>query len=296
MMPRILIVDDDPVDRELARRCIESIDHFEIQEATDGQEALALCQESAPDVVLTDMRMPILDGLGLVQEVKDRLPLVPVILMTARGSEQVAVSALTAGAVSYVPKADMLKLLGETVEQALALAAARRSRAKVLQYFMSSESRFQLANDPSLISPLVAYLQDDLERTGFADNLVRSQISTALLEAISNAMIHGNLEVSSDLRKANTAPYHDLIAERSQTEPWSKRRIHCTAEKSLGRVSYIIRDEGSGFDRSTLPDPTHPESMLKPQGRGIFLMYTFMDSVEFNKVGNEVRLTKLANP
>ncbi len=54
----------------------------------------------------------------------------------------------------------------------------------------------------------------------------------------------------------------------------------------------MIRDEGSGFDRSELPDPTDPENLLKSSGRGVMLMQTFMDEVIFNDRGNEVTLIK----
>jgi len=291
-MPTLLIVDDDAVDRELARRCVASIEELEILEAENGEQALALIAEDAPDVVLTDLRMPVLDGLALVRQASEKFPLVSVILMTSRGSEQIATEALLAGAASYVPKADLTELLAETLERVLTIVAARRERAHVLRYLDSSESHFKLANDPKLIAPLVAYLQDDLERIGFGDDPVRSQIGTALLEALSNAMIHGNLEVSSDLRTGDSTPYQQLIDERRQTEPWSSRRVHCNAKQSPGGVSYVIRDEGPGFDTSKLPDPTRPETMLKAQGRGLFLIHAFMDEVQHNDVGNQIELTK----
>lgn len=293
-MPKMLIVDDDPVDREQARRCVAAVDALEITEAGDGREAMAVCLETVPDIVLTDLRMPKLDGLGLVQALKEKLPLVPVILMTARGSEKVAAEALAAGAVSYVPKGDLSELLAETVVQALEVSSARRDRVEVLRYFKSGAVEFEIGNDPKLISPLVAFLQDDLERLDFADDRVRSQIATALLEALSNAVIHGNLEVSSELRKETTEPYHQLIAERRKKTPWSKRRVTCRAEHARKEVRYVIRDQGAGFDRDSLPDPTKPESMLKAQGRGLFLMHAFMDDVDYNETGNEVRMSKQA--
>ncbi len=293
-MSTLLIVDDDAVDREMARRCVESIQDLETLEAENGEQALAMIAEHAPDVVLTDLRMPVLDGLALVRRASERFPLVSLILMTSRGSELIAAEALTAGAASYVPKAELGELLTETVERVLTIAAARRERQHVLRYLDSSESHFKLANDPKLIAPLVAYLQDDLERIGFGDDPVRSQIGTALLEALSNAMIHGNLEVSSDLRTGDSTPYQQLIDERRQTEPWSDRRVHCNAKQSPGGVSYVIRDEGPGFDTSKLPDPTRPETMLKAQGRGLFLIHAFMDEVEHNEVGNQIRMTKWA--
>ena len=294
MTPTLLIVDDDAVDRELARRCVASIENLDILEAENGEQALAVITQHAPDVVLTDLRMPVLDGLSLVRQVTEDHPLVSMILMTSRGSEHIATEALLAGAASYVPKADLTELLGQTVEQVLTIAAARRERAHVLRYLDSSESRFELANEPALIAPLVAYLQDDLARIGFADDHVRSQIGTALLEALSNAMIHGNLEVSSDLRTGDSAPYRELIEVRRHAEPWTHRRIFCAAKQSPGQVRYVIRDEGPGFDSSLLPDPTRPETMLKAQGRGLYLIHAFMDEVQHNDVGNQIEMTKWA--
>ncbi len=294
MTAKLLIVDDNPVDRELAVRSVRSLESLEVLEAENGEQALALLAEHAPDLVLTDLRMPEMDGLTLVQQVRERFPLVPVILMTAQGSEQIAARALQAGAASYVPKADLPKFLAEAVQQQLAMSLARRERAGVLSYLRSSEVRFELVTDPGLISPLVAYLQDDLVRTGFGDDQIRSQIGIALFEALSNAMIHGNLEVSSELRGEGSEPYHRLIEERRQAEPWASRRVYCRAERSAAGVGYVVRDEGPGFDRSSYPDPTDAGNMLKAQGRGLFLIHAFMDEVEYNEAGNELRLFKRA--
>ena len=289
-----LIVDDNEIDREMARRCVLSIEGLEIFEAENGQQALERMTEHAPDIVLTDLRMPEIDGLSLVREITESFPQTSVVLMTSRGSERIAAEALATGAASYVPKADLTELLADTVEHLLTVVAARRERAHVLSYLESSESSFELENDPKLIAPLVAYLQDDMERTGFADENTRSQIGTALLEALSNAMIHGNLEVSSDLRIGDSTPYQQQIDARRQSEPWSSRRVHCQARQSPKGVSYVIRDEGPGFDISQLPDPTQPETMLKAQGRGLYLIHAFMDEVEHNEAGNEIQLTKWA--
>ncbi len=293
-MPRLLIVDDNPVDREVAVRCLGAIDGLELLEADDGERALGLIESAAPDVVVTDLRMPKLDGLRLVQEIGESFPLVPVILMTAQGSEKIAARALLAGAASYVPKADLTEFLAETVQQILSLSRSRSEQAEVLRYRQACESRFELENDPALIAPLVALLQHDLQRAGFANEQVRSRVATALHEALSNAMIHGNLEVSSELRKNGSEPFRRRIEQRRNAEPWASRRLRCRVEQTPDRVRYLVRDEGPGFDRSSCPDPTAPESLLKTQGRGLFLIFAFMDEVEHNEAGNEVRLTKLA--
>ncbi|MDX1501990.1 MAG: response regulator [Thermoanaerobaculia bacterium] len=293
-MPTLLIVDDDAVDREAARRCLRQIDGLKIAECEDGRAALQAIEDRQPDLVVTDLRMPRLGGLDLVREVGSRFPLIPVILTTSKGNERLAVEALTAGAASYVPKGDLDEILPEVVTQMLGVAAARRDQEKVLRHITSRETRFELGNDPVLIAPLVAYLQDDLGRIGFGEEAVRSRIGTALMEALSNAMIHGNLEVSSSLRRESSNGYREMVEERRRTEPWASRKVLCVAEQRPGRVRYVIRDEGPGFDTTSLPDPTRPESMLRAEGRGLFLIHAFMDEVEHNEAGNEIRLVKRA--
>ncbi len=107
-------------------------------------------------------------------------------------------------------------------------------------------------------------------------------------------MIHGNLEVGSEHREKGTRPYHRLIQERRASSPWAERRVHFLARLEPSRARYVVRDEGRGFDRSRLPDPTRAETLLKASGRGYFLMNAFTDEVEYNEAGNEVRLVKHA--
>ena len=57
-------------------------------------------------------------------------------------------------------------------------------------------------------------------------------------------------------------------------------------------ATFTIRDQGPGFDPSSLPDPTAPENVGKVNGRGMFLIRTFMDEVRFNESGNEVTMIK----
>jgi DNA-binding response OmpR family regulator len=249
---------------------------------------------SAPDLMLTDLRMPGMDGLELVEQMRIEYPLIPVILMTSQGNERIAVQALQAGAASYVPKRELKQELADTVIQVLEVAEARQSRSRLLGYLQSRETSFELENDPALIFTVAAFLQDSLERLGFADDTVRSQVGMALVEAISNAMIHGNLQVDSGLRKTDRSGYEVLIGERRDEEPYSSRRVQCTCRETTEEVVYSFADEGPGFDPSTIPDPTDPANILRASGRGIMLMRTFMDRVEYNDKGNQITLSKRA--
>jgi len=301
-MAKSLVVDDSAVDRRLAGNLLEKRPGLTAQDkqtnltvvyATNGQEALAAIQHEAPDVVLTDMQMPELTGLELVEAVKYKYPAVPVILMTAHGSEEIAIQALQKGAASYVPKKNLAQDLLETVESVLAVAGARRHEQRLLdECWVRTESDFVLPNDLSHIPPLVTHLQHNLTRMRICDENGLIRVAVALREALSNAILHGNLELSSGLREGDGETYYELMRARRQEEPYEDRYVHVNARESRTEAVYVIRDEGRGFDLSTLPDPNDPANVEKVSGRGLLLIRTFMDEVRHNKEGNEITMIK----
>ncbi|MHC4731929.1 MAG: ATP-binding protein, partial [Planctomycetota bacterium] len=70
------------------------------------------------------------------------------------------------------------------------------------------------------------------------------------------------------------------------------RRVHITAKVTADEAVYVVRDDGNGFDPSTLPDPLDPANLEKASGRGLLLVRTFMDEVQHSERGNEVRMVK----
>jgi serine/threonine-protein kinase RsbW len=92
-------------------------------------------------------------------------------------------------------------------------------------------------------------------------------IHLALEEALVNAIRHGN---RSDINK----------------------RVHVACKLSASRLWVQIRDEGPGFNPEDVPDPTEPDRLEVPSGRGIMLMRAFMSRVEYNEIGNCVVMEK----
>ena len=103
MSARILVVDDDRVILELASIVLRSTG-YNVQTASDGVRALHLLEEEPVDLVLLDYMMPSKDGLEVLREIKDRFPDVAVIIFTGMGSENIAVTAMKAGAADYIIK------------------------------------------------------------------------------------------------------------------------------------------------------------------------------------------------
>ena len=131
-----------------------------------------------------------------------------------------------------------------------------------------------------------------MSRLNFCDQSTLLRLATAFTEALANAIDHGNLELDSKLRESEDNAYRRLGEERARQPPYCDRRVRVTATLTPSEARFVIRDDGPGFDSSALPDPTNPENLLKPSGRGIMLMATFLDEVKYNDRGNEVTLIK----
>jgi CheY-like chemotaxis protein len=291
-MSSILIVDDSLMDRRLVGGLLDRQAHLEVKYACDGLQALQMVADAVPDMVLTDLNMPGLDGLELVKSLHLAHPEVPVVVMTAVGSEEIAVAALAAGAASYVTKNRLATTLVQTVDQVLSVAQEHRLRRRIMNYLTEQRIEFQIDNDQELIGAVIEYLQDTAADVGAYSPDERIRVGVALQEAMTNACFHGNLEVSSSLREIDHRAYYELARSRKEQEPYASRKITVEAIFSSGEVRFTISDDGPGFDPGQLPDPTDPKNLERPCGRGLLLMQTFMDEVRFLGRGNRVELVK----
>ena len=102
------------------------------------------------------------------------------------------------------------------------------------------------------------------------DDDIYGNIMIAVTEAVNNAIKHGNSGNKS-------------------------KSVHLTLFLEDSLIKFIVKDEGSGFNYESLPDPTAPENLEKPGGRGIFLMKHLSDEVEFRDNGRTVELSFYMN-
>ena len=129
--PRILLADDNSDMREYVRKLLAS--SCDVQAVGDGEAALGAIREQPPDLILSDIMMPKLDGFGLLQEVRsdERAAGVPVILISARAGEESRVEGLSAGADDYLTKPFSARELLARVKSQLAMAKVRRQAAQL---------------------------------------------------------------------------------------------------------------------------------------------------------------------
>ena len=118
---RLLIADDHDLIRESTRYMLEGEKDLEVVgEAVNGRHALELCRQLRPDLVLMDVRMPDMDGLTATRVIKEEIPAISVLVVTAYESEDYRREAASAGAAGYILKDASRQQLLEAVRKALA--------------------------------------------------------------------------------------------------------------------------------------------------------------------------------
>jgi two-component system, NtrC family, response regulator len=130
-----VIVIDDEINAAAALETLLTEDGYEVWRANDARSGLQLVEKNEPDVVLTDLRMPGMDGLELLTRIKEARPETLVILMTAYGTVKTAVKAMKLGAEDYLPKPidieELEVVLQKTIEKKELLEETRVLRARL---------------------------------------------------------------------------------------------------------------------------------------------------------------------
>ncbi|MDB4533464.1 response regulator [Vicingaceae bacterium] len=286
-----MIVDDSVIDRQLVKGILEKVPGYFALQAENGNDALEKMKEWDVDLVLTDLQMPEMDGLELVRSLRSNYPEVPTILATAYGSEEIATTALAAGAAGYVPKSQLGDLLIPTVRDVLNILYADRSYSRLLNRATETSFEFRLENDASYFPSIIDLCEKMLARLSTMDRIERLRTVVGIEQALSNALFRGNLEIGSsyvvpygaDKPKGDVA---EMIKKRISDSRYKERKTYIRFSISNKRLMCTVRDDGPGFSPTADPD------ISEAAGRGLVLMNAFMDSVEFDKTGNQVTLVR----
>jgi DNA-binding response OmpR family regulator len=180
-MARILIVDDEP---EIVRGLEDNLrfEGYQIASATNGQDALALAQSDAPDLILLDIMMPRMSGWDVCRALREKGIEAPIIMLTARGEEVDRVRGLELGADDYVTKPFSLRELLARVRAVLRRPGPRnlfeeftfgdvRIRSRVRQVFKAGEEIRLTRKEFDLLVFLVAHRGEVLTRERLLDEV-----------------------------------------------------------------------------------------------------------------------------
>jgi CheY-like chemotaxis protein len=298
-MTRILVAEDSATQAAEIRMLLEGAG-YEVQIARDGQEAFEAIGQQPPELVLTDLDMPRMSGLQLTEAICDRYPRLPVVLMTAFGTDDTAIQALEHGAASYVPKRNIPRDLISTIADVLSIVESGREQERVSEHLVEADATFCLQNDAQLIGPVVAYIQEAMDSLRLVDATQRVRVGVAIEEALRSALFHGNLELTSEqLRDAyhledGGRSYYQMLEDRRRQSPFRDRRIHVHAHVTRIESVCTVRDEGAGFSARNMAQLDDAQHLAHDDHRGYLLMKSFMDEVRFSDTGHEITLIKKA--
>jgi len=201
---RLLIADDHAVVRTGLRQLLQTLDGVElVGEAANGEEAVALCEERAPDVVLMDLEMPVLDGIEATRRVTEADSRVAVVVLTSFSDRERILGALDAGAIGYLLKD------AEPDELERAVRAAARGEAP-----LDPRAGRAVLQARNAASPLDAL--SDRER----------EVLELVARGLPNKLIARELSISEKTVKTHlTNVFRTIgVTDRTQAALWAERQ------------------------------------------------------------------------
>jgi NarL family two-component system response regulator LiaR len=206
---RIMTVDDHEIFRGGIAFALEAYEGLElVGEAHSGEEALRLCEQVRPDVILMDMRMPGLDGPTTTQAIRQQFPQVRVLALTSFHDEQLVQRAMAAGAIGYLLKGIPVKELVAAIRAASAGRSTLDDQA-LQALIRATQSGPSLGDDlTDREREVLALLVEGLSNPEIADRLV---ISLPTAKAHMRSIL-AKLRVSSRTEAATVAVKYDLVS------------------------------------------------------------------------------------
>lgn len=296
-MPTVLVVDDAPVDRCLVEGVLKRNSSLQVRSVADVLSALRSIEATPPDIVVSDLQMPGMNGLDLVTILRERYPGLPVVLTTAHGSEELAVRAIDEGAASYVPKTQLAERLPSTIDHILEASRSERGYVDCQACLREARLRFEVGNDARILDQLVDLARGTAGGVGLCDSHEQLRLAVALQGLLCLGYYAGNLELPIEqLDELDTpdSPLHALAGRRLSEPPFNSRVLRVEFDVSRRQGMFRVSHEGapwglSTFDAELSGSVMLDGEMLDAEGansqsrervyRGLVLLRAFADSL-----------------
>jgi CheY-like chemotaxis protein/anti-sigma regulatory factor (Ser/Thr protein kinase) len=276
---RILIVDDDPDVHQLLQIALKQTGRY-LESAFDGAEGLKKFEEAHWDLVITDVIMPGIDGMELLDRIRRTQPETPVVVMTVASTAEKIVTALVENAFSWFSKPFTPQAVRDMVESAL---IAPRLKDDIV--VLSASSRWLELRLRCNVETAGRVLHFVREMDPELPESVRENVALAFREILLNAVEHGG---------GNNPDSHVTVT-------------YTRADRAL---LFRVRDPGPGFSFDGLDHAAVSNALdspadhtmkrdklgLRPGGFGILLTRALVDELIYNEKGNEALLIKYLHP
>ncbi len=296
---RILVVDDEDLVRQTIKIHVERSLDYEVIEASDGLEALEKIKQDSPSLIISDLKMPRMDGMALLEAIRSQKLDIPVLILTGFGQVEDALKAIRLGAKGFMKKPFDVKEVLTLIESIFTTRQEREDIVRIMPFIRSQSLTIKIPNNYIYINQLVIHIFSTVRACWELGEAELNDLRVALSEALMNAFEHGNLRVNKEektrLLLAGHSAYRNYLLNLMRLEENSQKSITCFLNLDPMKVEIRVVDEGEGFDYSSIYkdfDVMAPEDFVKVHGRGLFLIRTLMDEVSFNEKGNMIRIVK----
>lgn len=157
----------------------------------------------------------------------------------------------------------------------------------------AEQTHLHVPSQPEWIAPTVEYLKQKALLSGACPESRARKLTLALHEALTNSVVHGNLELSSDLKEQSDSAFAEAMAERAADPQFGERPVEIRVDYDGARCCWSFTDRGKGFDADgalARASQTEPDARMA-SGRGILLMRAFLDDLRYEAGGRRVVLT-----
>lgn len=222
--PEVLIIDDNSDIRSYLRRALSST--YKVSEAVDGKSGLEMARRIVPDLVISDIMMPVMDGLEFCSQLKQDKAIshIPVILLTARSLDEQRAEGYKHGADAYIAKPFSLELLLSRIDNLI------ESRKKLSQMFSNTDENGvyeKLSNetDKSFVTQLRKIIQENLGNSEFNVERIGDEIGLSRVQLY---------------RKVKALTGHSPVEMLRKARLMRARHLLRTTEKSVSEVAYAV--------------------------------------------------------
>lgn len=237
---RIMVIEDDEEIRSYVQH--ELSDHYHVSGFTNGKEALAAILKRAPDLVISDVMMPEMDGITLCRKIKQNINInyIPVILLTAKSKEEDNLEGLSMGADAYIAKPFNMEILKETVNNIIHNREILRNTYKGNQQQEDKVRKIQLKSaDEKLMEKVMKVINDHISNPDLSVEMITDIVG------ISRVHLHRKLKELTNqttrdfIRNIRLKQAADLLRDKNLT---ISEVAEATGFTNLGHFSSAFKD------------------------------------------------------
>lgn len=291
---KVLLVEDDAASLSYLEVLMKREGH-EYRSATDGKAGLKTFHEFNPDIVLSDINMAHMNGLEMVERIRQNKPGAIIIMLTAYNSEEYVIKAMKVGANNYLKKPVSKNSLISLLRKYTSVIEAKKIKSSICQYQTEHSFVLKFKTNTESVSSLVNFLVKES-----SDKFTEEQkldIKLGLGELVLNSVEHGNMGITYEEKSTAVidGTLQSLYAEKMEHPDIKNRYVTIAYNQTQCGAEWEITDEGNGFDPDCIPNPISEDGIMRLHGRGIFICKFQFDEMEYIGKGNKVRVVKNFN-